>query len=91
MQRKDASDEKTIRQLQDWLKSLKTTQPDPPVPWNCETFGMGVTAQQAAAKFGWSLGVASEELEMAEETGALCREEGVEGLKFWLNILIEDD
>ncbi|KEF58896.1 uncharacterized protein A1O9_03739 [Exophiala aquamarina CBS 119918] len=91
VQRKDASDEKTIRQLQDWLKSLRNTQPEQPVPWNQEIFSFGVTAQQAAAKFGWSLGVASEELEMAEETGALCREEGVEGLKFWLNILIEDD
>lgn len=91
VQRKDASDEKTIRQLQDWLNSLRNMQPDPPVPWNQGTFSIGVTAQQAAAKFGWSLGVASEELEMAEETGALCREEGVEGLKFWLNILIEDD
>lgn len=91
VQRKDASDEKTIKQLQDWLNSMKKTQPDQPVLWNHESFGFGVTAQQAAAKFGWSLGVASEELEMAEETGALCREEGVEGLKFWLNILIEDD
>jgi hypothetical protein len=91
VQRKDASDEKTIKQLQDWLNSLRNMQPDQAVPWDQATFGLGVTAQQAAAKFGWSLGVASEELEMAEETGALCREEGVEGLKFWLNILIEDD
>ncbi len=59
--------------------------------WDWSTHGFGVTAQQAAAKFGWSLGVAVEELEMAEERGALCREEGVEGLKFWLNFLLENE
>jgi ESCRT-II complex subunit VPS36 len=59
--------------------------------WDRSTFGVGVTAQQAAAQFGWSLGVASEELEMAEERGALCREESVEGLKFWLNFLVDED
>ncbi|RMZ80194.1 hypothetical protein DV737_g3071, partial [Chaetothyriales sp. CBS 132003] len=49
-----------------------------------------ITAQEAALQFGWSVGVASEELEMAEEKGALCREEGIEGLKFWLNYLGEE-
>lgn len=91
VQRKDASDEKTIKQLQDWLDSMRRAPLDQAVSWDYESFGFGVTAQQAAAQFGWSLGVASEELEMAEETGALCREEGVEGLKFWLNLLIEND
>jgi ESCRT-II complex subunit VPS36 len=31
--------------------------------------------------------VAEEELLMAEERGELCREEGLEGLKFWVNYI----
>ena len=91
VQRRDASDEKTISQIKEWLNSLRTSKPGQAPLWDWSAYGFGVTAQQAAAKFGWSLGVATEELEMAEERGALCREEGVEGLKFWLNYLIEDD
>lgn len=91
VQGRDASDEKTVRQLKDWLVSLEPPESDDPVTWDFERFGFGVTAQQAAAKFGWSLGVANEELEMAEEKGALCREDSVEGLKFWLNHLVEED
>ena len=49
--------------------------------WDRETFGNGITAQEAAQRFGWSLGVASEELDMAEQNGALCRDgEGMEGV-----------
>jgi len=91
VQRRDASDEKTVSQVKQWLNSLRETEPEQPPPWDWSRYGIGVTAQQAAAKFGWSLGVAVEELELAEERGALCREEGVEGLKFWLNHLIEDE
>lgn len=91
VQRRDASDEKTIKQLKDWLQSLRTLQPEQQPPWDWAVYGFGATAQQAAARFGWSLGVATEELELAEEKGALCREEGIEGLKFWLNFLVEDD
>ncbi|KIW48603.1 uncharacterized protein PV06_01174 [Exophiala oligosperma] len=91
VQRRDASDEKTIKQLRDWLDTLRSSTPEDVPTWEWSTFGFGVTAQQAAAKFGWSLGVAVEELEMAEERGALCREEGVEGLKFWLNFLVQDE
>ncbi|KAK5467417.1 Vacuolar protein-sorting-associated protein 36 [Exophiala xenobiotica] len=91
VQRHDASDEKTIKQLKEWLDSLRASVPEQVPSWDWSTYGFGVTAQQAAAKFGWSLGVAVEELEMAEERGALCREEGVEGLKFWLNFLLENE
>jgi len=91
VQRRDANDEKTIVQLKDWLGSWRLNEPEQPTPWDWSSFGFGVTAQQAATKFGWSLGVAIEELEMAEERGALCREESVEGLKFWLNFLIEEE
>ncbi|EXJ80966.1 hypothetical protein A1O3_07254 [Capronia epimyces CBS 606.96] len=91
VQRRDASDEKTVSQIKVWLNSLRVAEVDETPTWEWATYGFGVTAQQAAARFGWSLGVATEELEMAEERGALCREEGVEGLKFWLNFLLEDE
>jgi len=62
------------------------------VGWDWQSFGRGVTAQDAADHFGWSIGVAAEELEMAEEKGALCREESIEGLRFWENwFVIMDD
>ena len=77
VQRNDRSDEKTIQQIQNWLRNLPTLR--------------GVTAQEAAQHFGWSAGVASEELEMAEEHGALCREGIVEGLRFWPNLLILEE
>lgn len=53
-------------------------------------FGCGVTAQETADRFGWSVGIAAEELEMAEEKGFLCREDGIEGLRFWRNWLVID-
>ncbi|TGZ84155.1 Vps36-domain-containing protein [Ascodesmis nigricans] len=46
---------------------------------------MGVTVRDAAEKFGWSLGVAQEELEEAERRGWVCREVGIEGVRFWGN------
>ena len=84
------TDENTIAQLTGWLQSLQRSRPEEETVWDWDLFGSGVTAQEAASRFGWSLGVATEELEMAEERGALCREESVQGLKFWLNYLIED-
>jgi ESCRT-II complex subunit VPS36 len=85
VQASDRTDEKTIKSLLGWLKDLHYFPPDKDVPWDWREFGRGVTALDAAERFGWSIGVATEELEMAEERGALCREEGVEGLKFWEN------
>ena len=90
VQRHDWTDDKTIAQLLDWLQELHITSPSSEVLWNWEAFGRGVTAQEAAQRFGWSVGVATEELEMAEENGALCREESVEGLRFWENWITEE-
>ena len=90
VQRHDWTDDKTIAQLLDWLQELHVTPPSSEVLWNWEAFGRGVTAQEAAQRFGWSVGVATEELEMAEEKGALCREESVEGLRFWENWITEE-
>ena len=85
VQASDRTDEKTIKTLLIWLSDLHSFPPDKELAWNWQVFGRGVTAQDAAERFGWSIGVAEEELEMAEEKGALCREESIEGLKFWEN------
>ncbi len=91
VQARDWTDEKCIASITGWLRSLRQSPPEDLPTWNWEEFGCGVTAQEAASRFGWSLGVADEELMMAEDRGILCREEGVEGLKFWLNYLVADD
>jgi ESCRT-II complex subunit VPS36 len=91
VQARDWTDEKAINQITSWLKSLQVSPPEEPPAWDWMAFGCGVTAQEAASRFGWKIGVATEELEMAEEKGAVCREEGIEGLKFWLNFLVDTD
>ncbi|KAL4965334.1 ESCRT-II subunit protein VPS36 [Aspergillus stella-maris] len=87
VQRYDWSDEKTLRQLRDWMALLRQIPPSEPVSWNWRLFGCPITAQETAQRFGWSVGVAAEELEMAEDKGIFCREEGIEGLKFWTNFI----
>ena len=85
VQRYDWSDEKTLALLQDWMDELRHVAPPEPVAWDWRLFGRSVTAQEAAQRFQWSVGVAAEELEMAEDRGVLCREAGIEGLRFWSN------
>ncbi|KAM3498173.1 hypothetical protein MY10362_008500 [Beauveria mimosiformis] len=87
VQGRDRTDDTTIKALLSWLQDLHEFPPERDVAWDWRAFGRGVTAQEAAERFGWSLGVAEEELLMAEEHGALCREEGLEGLKFWKNYI----
>lgn len=87
VQRYDWGDEKTIRQFQAWMAELRSVPPPDPVPWDWRAFGRAVTAQETAQRFQWSVGIAAEELEMAEDRGALCREEGIEGLRFWWNYI----
>jgi ESCRT-II complex subunit VPS36 len=88
VQRYDWSDDKTVRQLQEWMEELRQIPPEEPVPWDWLIFGRAVTAQETAQRFKWSVGVATEELEMAEDRGVLCREEGIEGLRFWGNYIV---
>ncbi len=90
VQRYDWTDDKTISQLLGWFQELHVTHDSGESNWDCTTFGRGVTAQETAQRFGWSVGVASEELEMAEERGVLCRDEGVEGLRFWENHIVDE-
>lgn len=90
VQQADRTDDKTIAQLLSWLQELRTSYSKSDIARDHEAFGEGITAQEAAQRFGWSVGVATEELEMAEEKGALCREEGIEGLRFWENWIVDD-
>ncbi|KAF2163898.1 hypothetical protein M409DRAFT_57009 [Zasmidium cellare ATCC 36951] len=85
VQERSRTDEKTIASLLSWLQqphhtfALQTGDDQKPA------FGRGVTAQETAERFGWSVGVATEELEMAEEAGALCRDQCLDGIRFWEN------
>jgi len=96
VQGRDRTDEKTIASIIAWLREMQEIHPNtytdqtsaiapPVVTWDWALFGRGVTAQETAEHFGWSVGVASEELEMAEERGVLCREQGLDGVRFWQN------
>lgn len=85
VQRYDWTDEKIIQQFEIWMLELQQQSPSEFVSWDWCIFGKGVTAQEAARRFGWSVGVAAEELEMAEDRGILCREESIEGVRFWSN------
>jgi ESCRT-II complex subunit VPS36 len=88
VQGRDRTDEKTIASLLAWLKTLHHEAPAMDVTWDWQAYGRGVTTQETAERFGWSVGVATEELEMAEEAGALCREQGIDGFRFWENWLV---
>ena len=91
VQQADRTDDKTIAQLLSLLHEFHPPSSESEAGRSHEAFGRGITAQEVAQRFGWSVGVASEELEMAEEKGELCREEGVEGLRFWENWIAEDE
>ncbi|KAJ4291814.1 Vacuolar protein-sorting-associated protein 36 [Kalmusia sp. IMI 367209] len=88
VQGRDRTDEKTIASLLTWLKELHSIPLATEALWDVQMYGRGVTAQETAERFGWSVGVATEELEMAEEAGALCREQGLDGIRFWENWLV---
>ncbi|KAF2019318.1 Vps36-domain-containing protein [Aaosphaeria arxii CBS 175.79] len=90
VQGRDRTDEKTVASLLAWLRELHAPSSSSEYTWDVTVYGRGVTAQETAERFGWSVGVANEELEMAEESGALCREQGLDGLRFWENWIIND-
>ncbi|POS87275.1 hypothetical protein EPUL_003517 [Erysiphe pulchra] len=87
VQGNEHTDQKIITSIKSWLKDLHTIPPEHEVAWDWRRFGYGVTAEETAERFGWSIGVAEEELEMVEEEGTLCREDGIEGTRFWINYL----
>ncbi|KAI9704858.1 MAG: hypothetical protein M1836_006638 [Candelina mexicana] len=91
VQGSDWNDARILASLTAWLRELHWSPVSADgVQWDWNKYGKGVTPQEVAERFGWSVGVASEELEMAEERGVLCREEGVQGLRFWENWLLDD-
>lgn len=51
--------------------------------------GTGVTAMEVSTKFKWSVMIATEELEMAEERGVLCRDEQLSGTVFYENYFLK--
>ena len=85
VQEKSRTDDKTIASLLSWLREPPYAFPPLEDDLLGQTFGRGVTAQETAEQFGWSVGVATEELEMAEEIGALCRDQCLDGTRFWEN------
>ncbi|KZF25484.1 Vps36-domain-containing protein [Xylona heveae TC161] len=89
VQGRDWNDDKIIDSIVAWLHQSALDAFSPELQWDRQLFGRGVTASETAERFGWSVGVATEELEMAEERGALCREESVEGVKFWENAFMK--
>ncbi|KAF2275615.1 Vps36-domain-containing protein [Westerdykella ornata] len=94
VQGRDRTDEKTVASVLAWLRELHSENQgqgqDREVSWDQRTWGRGVTVQEVAERFGWSVGVAQEELEMCEEKGAVCREVGLQGLRWWENWIVKD-
>ncbi|EWC44133.1 hypothetical protein DRE_07190 [Drechslerella stenobrocha 248] len=83
VQERNKTDEKVAKSVLVWLDSLSEVE-----PWELKTnkrWGRSILARDAAENFGWSIAVATEELEMVEERGGLCREVGVEGVRWWKN------
>lgn len=85
VQEKHRTDEKTISSLLSWLRDPQYALPSLDEDLMRQSFGRGVTALETAERFHWSIGVATEELEMAEEMGALCRDQSLDGTRFWKN------
>lgn len=85
VQERGRTDSKTVAAVLAWLREPQFVFPPDPGDVSGQAFGRGVTAHEAAERFGWSVGVASEELDMAEETGALCRDQSFDGIRFWEN------
>lgn len=86
VQERSRTEEKSMASILAWLRTLRELPPHSELPWDWRDWGRGIAAQDAAKRFGWSVGVAEEELEMAEERGALCRESSLEGTFYWENL-----
>ncbi|KAM0697855.1 hypothetical protein Q7P36_002709 [Cladosporium allicinum] len=88
VQERSRTDEKTIASLLAWLRQSVVSGAIDQLTGQLtaiQGFGRSITAQETAERFGWSVGVASEELEMAEDIGALCRDQCLDGVRFWEN------
>jgi ESCRT-II complex subunit VPS36 len=88
VQERSRTDEKTIASILAWLRESATERLANQLTGEVaalQGFGRSTTAQETAERFGWSVGVASEELEMAEDIGAICRDQCLDGVRFWEN------
>lgn len=88
VQERSRTDEKTIASILAWLRESSMDGLAGQLSGEVAAlkgFGRSTTAQEAAERFGWSVGVASEELEMAEDIGAICRDQCLDGVRFWEN------
>jgi ESCRT-II complex subunit VPS36 len=88
VQERSRTDEKTIASILAWLRESATERLANQLTGEVaalQGFGRSTTAQETAERFGWSVGVASEELEMAEDIGAVCRDQCLDGVRFWEN------
>jgi len=88
VQERSRTDEKTIASILAWLRESATERLANQISGEVaalQGFGCSTTAQETAERFGWSVGVASEELEMAEDVGAICRDQCLDGVRFWEN------
>lgn len=71
---------RTLSKLVAWIMNLEE--------WHKAA---GVSAQEASAHFGWSVTVSAEELARAEAAGDLCRDEHISGIRFFPNLLVEQE
>jgi ESCRT-II complex subunit VPS36 len=85
----DRTEDKVIASILAWLKEIRNHPPPEGAAWVWGMYGRGITISEAAARFGWSIGITTEELEMAEERGVICREQTLGGIVFWENHFIK--
>lgn len=88
VQERSRTDEKTVASILAWLREPVTDELASQMIGEVaalQDFGRSTTAQETAERFGWSVGVANEELEMAEDLGAVCRDQCLDGVRFWEN------
>lgn len=64
----------TYERLVQWMSRLE--------PWQADT---GVSAQDVSNHFGWSIYIATEELESADLKGYLCRDEQPQAVRYFVN------
>lgn len=64
----------THERLVQWMSRLE--------PWQADT---GVSAQDVSNHFGWSIYIATEELESADLKGHLCRDEQPQAVRYFVN------
>lgn len=75
IQDRSRTDDLTRRAINSWISSRT----------------MGASALDAAEMFGWSIGVATEELDMVEQHGDIVRDVTVESIRFFENRIVKGD